>query len=218
MKLSASMLFRLAGLSAVLAGILFIIIQPLHPPETLTSVTTGLWTVVHYLTIAMCLFGLFGIMGIYARQVKEAGWLGLVGFILFSLWFIFTAALTLVEAMILPLLTSSAPKFVEGFLGLASGSGSAVGLGALAGAGILSAVSYLLGGLLFGIAMLRARILTGWAAGLLAIGAVSSLAAAFLPHQLGRIAAVPVGLALAWLGYALWSERRAKAEERLPGL
>lgn len=204
MKITASSLIRWAGLAAMAAGVLFIVIQPLHPPENLSSVNTGTWAIVHYLTIAMCVLGLFGIMGIYARQVKEAGWLGLVGFLLFSLWLVFTAALTFVEAFILPLLTTDAPKFVEGFLALSSGSDSEINLGALAGAGIISAVSYLLGGLLFGIALLRARILSRWAAGLLAVGAVSSLAAALLPHELGRIAAIPVGLALAWLGYALW--------------
>ncbi|WP_276352995.1 hypothetical protein [Cohnella caldifontis] len=211
MKPSASALLRLAGLSALLAGILFIVIQPLHPSETLSSVTTGRWAAVHDLTIAMCVFGVFGIMGVYARQVKEAGWLGLIGFLLMILWFVLTSAATFVEAFVLPLLTADAPKFVEGFLGLSSGAGSEIDLGPLAGAGVLSAVSYLLGGLLFGIALIRARILSRWAAGLLAVGAVASLAAALLPHELGRIMAVPVGAALAWLGCSLWSERKGKA-------
>jgi hypothetical protein len=36
-------------------------------------------------------------------------------------------------------------------------------------------------------------------------------AAALLPHAIQRLAAVPMGIAVAWLGYALWSERRDKA-------
>jgi len=32
-----------------------------------------------------------------------------------------------------------------------------------------------------------------------------------LPHQIARLAAMPMGFALAWLGYALWSERREQA-------
>ena len=39
-----------------------------------------------------------------------------------------------------------------------------------------------------------------------------------LPHQLERLAAMPMGFALAWLGYALWSERRAPAAEPVPGM
>jgi hypothetical protein len=43
---------------------------------------------------------------------------------------------------------------------------------------------------------------------LLAVAATLTPAAALLPHGIQRLAAIPVGLALAWLGYALWSERR----------
>jgi hypothetical protein len=34
-----------------------------------------------------------------------------------------------------------------------------------------------------------------------------------LPHQLERLAAMPMGFALAWLGYSLWSERREPSPE-----
>ena len=60
----------------------------------------------------------------------------------------------------------------------------------------------MLGGLLFGIATFRAGILPRWAAGLLAIAAALTPAAALLPHQIQRLAAIPVALALACLGYA----------------
>ncbi|WP_271754638.1 hypothetical protein [Cohnella sp. JJ-181] len=190
------------------AGILFIVIQTIHPADVLSSVTTRAWAVAHYLTILMSLLALVGITGIYARQVDKAGWLGLAGYLLFSLEFALLMALTFVEAFILPQL-GDAPKFVEGFLALSSGKGSETGMGALVAAGPVSAVAYLLGGLLFGIAMFRARVLSRGAAGLLAFGAVASLAAAVLPHDLARLAAVPMGLGLAWLGYSLWSERRA---------
>jgi len=75
----------------------------------------------------------------------------------------------------------------------------------------------MLGGLLFGIATLRAGILPRWPAGLLAVAAAVTPAAALLPHELQRLAAVPVGVALAWLGYALWSERREQASEPVSG-
>ncbi|MNR28532.1 hypothetical protein D3C85_1458600 [compost metagenome] len=133
------------------------------------------------------------------------GWLGLVGYLLFSLEFVLLTALTFIEAFILPLLTTDAPTFAEGFLGLSSGTGSKYDLGALVAVGPVSAVAYLLGGLLFGIATLRAGVLSRWAAGLLAFGAVASLAAAVLPHEIGRIAAVPMGVGLIWLGYSLWT-------------
>ena len=75
----------------------------------------------------------------------------------------------------------------------------------------------MLGGLLFGIATIRAGILPRWAAILLAAASVLTPLAALLPDQLQRLAAMPMGIALAWLGYALWSERRAQAPEPVPG-
>ena len=217
MKITASSLIRWAGLAAMVAGIIFAGIQPIHPPDVLASVTTGAWAIITPLKTAMCLLFLLGIAGLYARQVKAAGWLGLAGFLLFSLSWALNTAFIFAEAFIMPLLATAAPTFVEGFLGVASGHASEINLGALPALFALTGVLYMLGGLLFGIATLRARILPRWPAGLLAVAAAVTPAAALLPHELQRLAAVPVGIALAWLGYALWSERREPASEPVPG-
>jgi hypothetical protein len=42
--------------------------------------------------------------------------------------------------------------------------------------------------------------------------------AALLPHDIQPKVAVPVGIALAWLGYALWSERREQAADSDDGV
>ena len=73
MKITAPSLVRWTGLSAMVAGICFLVLGLLHPPNVLSSVTTTRWTIVHSLAVAMSFFGLLGIMGLYARQVKEAG-------------------------------------------------------------------------------------------------------------------------------------------------
>jgi hypothetical protein len=60
-------------------------------------------------------------------------------------------------------------------------------------------------------ATFRARVLPRWPAGLLAVVAVLTPAAALLPHAIQRVVAgMPMGIVVAWLGYALWSERREK--------
>jgi hypothetical protein len=212
-KITAPNLIRWAGLSALVAGICFVVLGLLHPPNVLSSVTTTRWTIVHSLAIAMSLFGLLGMMGLYARQVKEAGWLGLAGFLLLSLWLVLILPFTFFEVFFLPLLATEAPTFAAGFLGIFTGSASGINYGALPALWALSSVLLLLGGLVFGIATLRAGILSRWAAGLLAVGCVLSPAAALLPHALQPLVAVPIGVGLAWLGYALWSERREQAAE-----
>ena len=219
MKITASSLIRWSGLAALVAGLIFAGIQPIHPPDVVASVTTGEWAIITTLKLAMCLLFLLGIAGIYARQVERAGWLGLAGFLLLTLSWWLQTAFVFAEAYILPQLATTAPKFVDGTLGtLAAGRTSKVDLGALPAIYSLGVgIPYMLGGLLFGIATLRAGILPRWPAGLLAVAAALTPAAALLPHDIQRLAAIPVALALAWLGYALWSERREQASDPVPG-
>ena len=63
---------------------------------------------------------------------------------------------------------------------------------------------------------IRGRFLPRSAGVLLAVGCVLGLVAALFPPEYQAKVAVPVGLALAWLGYALWSERRAPASKLAP--
>jgi hypothetical protein len=212
-KITAPSLIRWAGLSALVAGICFVVLGLLHPPNVLSSVTTTRWAIVHSLALAMSLFGLLGMMGLYARQVKEAGWLGLAGFLLLSLWLVLILPFTFFEVFFLPLLATEAPTFAEGFLGIFTGSASEINFGVLAALWALSEVLLLLGGLVFGIATFRAGILSRWPAGLLAVGVGLAPAFAPLPPELEPLAAVPIGVGLAWLGYALWSERREQASD-----
>src|SRR5438067_6966141 len=89
-------------------------------------------------------------------------------------------------------------------------------VGALATLWSLLGVVYILGNVLFGISTFRGGILSRWAAALLGLGAISSPAFALLPQSFAPLAAVPVGLGLAWLGYSLWSERREPVSQRVP--
>jgi hypothetical protein len=218
MKPNASNLIRWAGLSAVAAGVLFVVIQIIHPTDVLESVTTARWASVHYLGVAMGFFGLLGLTGIYARQAEKAGWLGLAGYLSFSLFYVITAAFQFIEALISPVLATESPRFVEGFLGIVTGHASEIPLGALPSVYGFNGGLYLLGSLLLGIATFRARVLPRWAAGLLAVsGPLSAVVVELFPHPLDRLAAVPMGLALAWLGLAVWAGQRQPAGQPVPG-
>ncbi|WP_035776236.1 hypothetical protein [Arthrobacter sp. H5] len=218
MNLTTSTLTRAAGLSAVVAGLLFIVIQPIHPPENVATVTSSAWAIVAYLTMIMSIFALVGVTGIYLRQVKETGLLGLIGYLLFGFEFVLVTVWSFVEALVLPPLASEAPQFVDTVLGVFNGSAGETNLGTLGAVGLVSFALYLVGAVLFGIAIFRAGVLSRWGAILLALGAASTLLVPFLPHAAARYAAVPVGLALIWLGFSLWAEQRKSAAERLTGM
>ena len=219
MKITASSLIRWAGVAAMSSGILFIVIQTIHPLDVLSSVTTAQWAITHYVSIVMDMLGMLGIAGIYARQVEKSGWLGLAGYLLFSLFWALSLAFHFIEAFIEPVVANVAPKFVEGILGVVTSVPSEMNLGALPAVYMLAGIAgYVLGGVLFGIATFRAGILPRWAGGLLALGALLPLLlSSVVHHPYDRLFAVPVGFAIAWLGYALWSERREPAGQPLPG-
>ena len=211
-------IIRWAGLAAFGAGVIFAGIQPIHSADVVASVTTPEWAVITTLKTGMCFLFLAGIAGIYARQANKAGWLGLAGFLLFSLSWWLQTAYVFAETFIFPPLSDTAPKFVDGMLAYISGRPGeiTVDLGALPAIYSLLGILYMLGGVVLGIATFRANILPRPAAGLMALTALLTPLAALLPHHIQRFAAVPMGLAVAWLGIALLLERRLNTTESVP--
>jgi len=215
-KITVSTLMRLAGVSAMVAGLCFIVIGMFHPVNVSASVTTATWVNVHIFATALGFFGLFGMAGLYARQAEQSGWLGLIGFVLFTVWMTLVTGFSFVEAFILPRLATVSPAFVEGILGMFSSIPSQVDLGILPALWNISGPLYIFGPLLFGIATFRARVLPRWAGALLVLGAVLIPVGAVVPPEYQPKIMLPVGMALAWMGYALFSERREKASELAP--
>jgi hypothetical protein len=187
-----------------------------HPENDPAFVTTPTWIIVHSFATSLGFFGVLGLAGLYARQVEKAGWLGLIGFLLFSGWMALQMPFSFLEAAILPNLASDFPPFVAGFLGIFSGVPSQVNLGVMPTIWTISTPMMIVGALLFAIATFRAGILPRWAAGLLALGCLMIPVGALVPTELqAKIILVPMGLGVAWMGYALLTERREKSAEAL---
>ena len=87
MMITTPKLIRWAGLSAMVAGIIFAGIQPFHPADVISSVNTNLWAIITSLKTVMSIFGILGIAGLYARQVEETGWLGLAGYLSLTIFY-----------------------------------------------------------------------------------------------------------------------------------
>jgi len=201
-------LLRLAGLCALLGGVCYVLVGIFHPANVPASVTATRWAIVHILACATSFLGLLGLAGLYARQAIKFGWLGLVGFLMLSLWLVLIMGFSFVEAFILPHLATVTPAFVVGWMGMFNGDPSPVDLGVLPALWTLTGPLYIGGGVLFGIATFRARILPRGAAVLLALGTALAPVASLLPLTVQPKILIPTGLALAWLGYALMVERQ----------
>ena len=212
MSITPTTLTRAAAVALAVAGVIFILIQPLHPHEDVASITTSTWFVVHILSLTMAVFGLAGITAIYLTQVTRSGILGLLGYLVFSLFFITQAAVNFAEAFILPLSAAGSPKLTEDVASLfVTGYVLQTDVGPLAIVGSIGAVLYLGGGVLFGVAVIRGSVLPRWTGVLLIVASLASLTAAVLPHELARYAAVPMGIALIVLGLTLVAQQRTTA-------
>ena len=160
------------------------------------------------LKVLMAVLALVGITGMYLRQVKQAGVLGLVGYVLISTGYLLIMSTAFVAAYVLPSIAGTSRAYVNDVLAAAT-NGSATGnIGLLNTALHVQGIAYLAGGLLFGVALYRARVLARWAAALLAVGGIVTVVLSVMPDAFYRLLALPNGIAMIGLGISLWREQR----------
>jgi|SRR5664279_2332903 len=218
MTVTTSNLLRAAGVAAAVAGAIFIGVQINHPPADSFLTDTNEWVIRGSAKVVMSALALVGITGIYLRQVRQMRVLGLVGFVLFAAGYLLVFATEVIAVLVLPALTDQAPTFVNDVVVAANvAGGKPTGdIGHLQILFNLTGVGYLLGGLIFGIALFRAGVLARWAAALLAMSTVATAALAVLPESFNRPLAVPEGVALIGLGISLWRDQRHTAPAAAP--
>jgi len=217
MSITATTLTRAAGVAAVVGGLLYIGVQINHPHLDLAFISTTEWKVRQTMKVLFTALSLAGITGMYLRQVTRAGVLGLIGYLVLATGFLLMFSTEVIGVVVVPSIAGTSPGYVTDVLAVAVPGGHATGdIGLIQQLSQLAGVGYLAGGLLFGIALFRARILARWAAALLAVGAVATLAIPLLPQINFRLFAIPTGVALIGLGYSLWREQRSPAARPVP--
>lgn len=190
---------QFAGIAAILSGILFIIIQFIHPANELASLTTTGWMIAHVLNFFFPILGILGITGIYLNQVKQSGYLGLAGYLALFGAFTLMTCFAFYEAFIAPVLATQAPQYATSALSILDGEAGPAYIGIIYQ---INGILYLLGGLLFGASTLRAKVFPKWASWLVIAGILATLSAAALP-AMARPSAIIFSLGLASLGYIL---------------
>jgi len=197
--MSSSNLLRLSGLAAVLAGVLLTIgdLLSLTEPENLSeAATTASFAFTYLLYLLGTVLVLVGLVGLYVRQSEAAGILGLVSFLVAFLGTALLLGAVWAQLFVAPFLATEAPAALNteptGTLAL--------------GFALTFLITLPLGWLLFGIATLRARVYPRAAAIVVIIGAVVS----FLPIPATGII---LNVAVAWLGFVLFTGRGLSAEQ-----
>jgi len=211
MSLTTTSLTRAAGLCAVAGGLLFIAVQINHPPVNLAFVTTPEYLVRQSMKICMAVLMLIGLAGMYLSQVRKNGVLGLLGYVTLSFGFLTMLTVEVAGLVIMPVIADSSPGYVSSVLAVALGGKAVQDIGLLVPLNTLSGLGYMAGGLLFGIALFRAKVLTRWASVLLAAATTVTAAIPLLPMVNQRLFAVPTGLAMISLGWSLWRTSRSRA-------
>jgi hypothetical protein len=215
MTITSSTLTRAAGVAAAVGGLLFIGVQIGHPSLGANVATTTEYTVRETVKILMAVLSLIGITGMYLRQVKQTGVLGLLGYVLFGAGYLLLMSIQIIGVFVLPFLASSSPDYVNDVLVAAVGGTPPGDIGPLQILFKVSGFTFLAGGFLFGIALFRAGVLARWAAALLAVGAVATIATSVLPQVNPRLFAIPIGVAMVGLGYSLWRTQVAPSVGRV---
>lgn len=212
MSITANRLTAISGLCAAAAGAIFIGVQINHPPADVAHIVTAEMTIRETAKVVMAALALAGFTGMFLRHRSRFGRLGRAGYALLSVGYLAMFASECFVGYYLPTVAHSNPVYVQHVINAAVSHGPTGGIGLVQELFLVMGIGYALGGLLFGIALFRAGILTRWASLLLAYGTVSALALSALPESFSRPFAVPTGVALVGLGISLWRDQRRQAE------
>jgi hypothetical protein len=208
MTITPTTLSRAAGVAAVGAGLIFIGVQINHPHLDADSITTTEVVVRNSLKALMAVLALVGITGMYLSQVRRNGLLGLAGYLVLGTGYLVILCTTFMAAYVLPSIAEANHAYVNDVVAATTGRAVTGDIGVLQTAVQVQDLAYLAGGLIFGIALYRARVLARWATALLAVGGVVTVALAVMPDAFYRFLAFPNGIAMIGLGYSLWSTAR----------
>jgi hypothetical protein len=188
---------RLGGFAAILAGVLLVVSDLLRlyiVNLAGTAVLDSIFFVEGWVSVLLAVVVQLGLVGLYAPYARAAGILGLVGLILASVGI----ELTMGSSFAFPFDRPTVwPWETEEYWEEPLAAILVLGL------------SFVLGCVLLGIAMLRARVYPQAAVALFIVGALILLTPLALSD-------VIFAVALVWLGYAIYARRGEEAPQPTP--
>jgi len=200
-SIDADKLIRWSGFTLILAGLLFGLFPFAHPNHDPQGFRGAAWIPAHLMPNVGAIVALFGLVGLFVRQFRAAGTLGLAAFIASIVGTASFVSGLMIEAFIIPYMSLELPQ-------LTIDDAPPPGIGE---AFMVMRMLFMLGFLLVGAAVIRARILPR-GVGVLVIVAilVNTFGDMIIGEPAFYLGSVLFGIALGWLGYALWAEPRGR--------
>ena len=204
--MSSTKLYRLSGISLLLGCV--IIVLATFPGVFLSDDPTSAYNV--YASFARIIGGMLlflGLPGMYARQSQRAGILGLIGFILIVAYALILGAFgDAFGAFVVPFIATHAPALMQS-------EPPALNVYFLVG-GLLGVV----GGVLLGIATIRASLLSRWAGILLILGSLMQFIGDAFNLPIANPGLLLFMIGLAWLGWDVaFARLQLNASAEMPG-
>ncbi len=212
MNITTHRITAVAGLCAAVAGTIYAGVQVNHPPADIAHVVTTEMLVRETAKAVMAVLALAGFAGMFLHNRHRFGALGVAGYVLVTVGYLTMFVNQCIVACVLPIVARTSPGYVQDYLDAAMGNSPKGDIGHMQDLMMLTGIGYSVGGLLFGIALFRAGLLSRWASAVFAAGTVSALALAALPESFSRPFAVPVAVALVGLGISLWQQSRTSVD------
>ena len=211
--MSSTTLYRLSGISLLLGAAVSVIagVMTLFLDNSLsaspTTIQSPLWSTFWSLAFVGIVLILLGLPALYLRQARGRGGLvGLIGVFLVALGSFLGMATTAYFVSILPLLAAKAPNLIN--------AGYETSLAVF---GIGATVLGIIGPLLLGIAVIRAKVFPSLVGLLLMVSGllspVNTFSGGALFALIGLVGIVSAGFAYGWVGIILTKQPKARGAE-----
>jgi hypothetical protein len=211
--MSSTQLFRLSGISLLLGAAVNVIagVMTLFLDSSLsaspTTIQSPLWSTFWSLAFVGIVLVLLGLPALYLRQARGRGGLvGLIGVLLVALGSVLGMATTAYFVSIAPLLAAKAPNLIN--------AGYETSLAVF---GIGATALGLIGPLLLGIAVIRAKVFPALVGLLLMVSGVLSPVTTFssgvLFALIGLVGIVSAAIAYGWVGMILTTQHNIAGAE-----
>lgn len=206
-----------SGWLLIAGGVCFALFLLIHPYGHVAgphAADDWKWVPAHSFHFLGALFTLFGLVGLYLDQWAGAGKLGFVGFVLAFIGTAMFAGTGMITAFVWPVIADYAPGFVE--------EGGPMWEDPLtSGATLATYVFLILGYVVLGVALLRARSLPAPACWVTVVGVVLFSVPVEpvgpIPWSVRFSGAIVFGAGLAWLGWAL-TQRQGRLDPALDAI